>query len=277
MTDSQTVGELEGRLFVAFPREDAEGWDQPGLAVGDRQRPVSRVAVALDMSVANVIAASEAGCDVLVTHHPPFIKDGPMQFGPESQPSATGPGRMVYEAIERGVATIAMHTNADRAIATRERYAELMGCLCVGNCEHFLDAGRDAQERGFGALLVPDWDSDPTLGLVAEVAARSFDCRPRVWGDPMRSIERMAFLNGSWGDPGLYERCIATGVDCIIVGETRYHMCVDAQPYLSVIDLGHDRSELPIVDVLIDALTACDVAADSIVDLRASHRHWWTA
>lgn len=64
---------------------------------------------------------------------------------------------MVYEAIERDVATIAMHTNADRAIATRERFAAIMGCSCLGNCETILDPHCCAQDKGFGALLVPDW------------------------------------------------------------------------------------------------------------------------
>lgn len=277
MTAPQTIGDLENRLFAAFPREDAESWDQPGLAVGDRTRRIDKIAVALDMSVANVIAASEAGCNVLVTHHPPYIKTGPNEFGPESQAVTPGPGRMVYEAIERDVATIAMHTNADRAIATRERFAVIMGCSCLGNCETILDPHCCAQDKGFGALLVPDWDTNPTLGVIAELAARNFDCHPRVWGDPERQINRIAFLNGSWSDSELYERCIAAGIDCMIVGETRYHLCVDAQPYLSVVELGHDCSELPIVDVLIDALLACGIVRDDIVDLRGSHRNWWTA
>lgn len=184
---------------------------------------------------------------------------------------------MVYEAIERDVATIAMHTNADRAIATRERFAAIMGCSCLGNCETILDPRCCAQDKGFGALLVPDWDTNPTLGVIAELAARNFDCHPRVWGDPERQINRIAFLNGSWSDSELYERCVVAGIDCMIVGETRYHLCVDAQPYLSVIELGHDCSELPIVDVLIDALLACGIVRDDIVDLRGSHRNWWTA
>ena len=100
---------------------------------------------------------------------------------------------------------------------------------------------------------------------------------PRTRGDSKRPVDRIAFLNGSWGDPDLYERCVAAGIDCVIVGETRYHLCVDAQPYLSIIELGHDRSELPIVDVLIDALLACDVSRDDILDLRGMHRNWWTA
>lgn len=101
--------------------------------MGDRTRRIGKDRpVALDMSVANVIAASEAGCNVLVTHHPPYIKTGPNEFGPESQAVTPGPGRMVYEAIERDVATIAMHTNADRAHCNTRALCGHHGLLVSG-------------------------------------------------------------------------------------------------------------------------------------------------
>lgn len=277
MAALMTVGELENKLFSKFPREDAESWDNPGLAVGNRAQEVTKVAIALDMSVANVIAADQAGCNVLVTHHPPYIKNAPSEFGPETQARTYGPGRMIFEAIKRNINTIAMHTNADRAIETRNRYADLMGCICQGNCEYMFNSALSPQEKGFGALLTPDWGKKPTLARVAELCARNFASKPRVWGEPDRGIERIAFLNGSWNDPEMYERCIATGVDCIIVGETSYHACVDAQPYLSIIELGHDCSELPIVGILIDALEQSGVSQDNIVDIRPQHQGWWTA
>lgn len=274
---SLSVGELEGKLFNIFPRFDAEDWDQPGLAVGRIDEEVGKVAVALDMSVENVIRASDAGCNVLVCHHPPFIGKGPVQFGPECQMSTTGPGRMVYEAASLNVSTIAMHTNLDRAVAVRDAYARLLGCTCLGNCECLFDPGRASDGKGFGAVLIPDWNAAPTLGLLADLCERNFSCKPRVWGDSERIIERIAFLNGSWGEPGLYEGCIEAGVDCVIVGETKYHLCADSQPYLSFIELGHDRSELPLVGVLIDALVECGIDEEDIVDLRPYHVGWWTA
>ena len=69
-----TVGELEEFLFKAFPREDAEAWDQPGLSVGDRSARIAKVAVALDQNVEAVLEAAEAGCNVLVTHQ--FVTGG---------------------------------------------------------------------------------------------------------------------------------------------------------------------------------------------------------
>lgn len=277
MTAPKTVGELEAALFAAFPREDAEDWDQPGLSVGDRNAPVGKIAVNLDQNVGAVIAADEAGCNVLVTHHPPFIKGGPNEFGPAGQAETTGPGRMVYEAARRGVNLIAMHTNADRAVATRERFAELLGCTCDGNFEFLMDPRRDQHGTGFGAVLLPDWNGRrATLGLVAQACLRAFGGSPRVWGDAEREVGRIAYLNGSWGEPELYDVCVRDGIDCVIVGETRYHACVDAQPHVSIIELGHDRSELPIVGVLSDALARAGIEAGSIVDLRCSEKNWWT-
>lgn len=277
MTEPRTAGELEAALFAAFPREDAESWDLPGLAVGDRDARIGKVAVNLDQTAEAVIAAAEAGCNVLVTHHPPFIGDGPAEFGPQARAEAPGPGRMVYEAAARGVNVIAMHTNADRAVATRERFAEVLGCACEGNFEFLMDAAREPQGTGYGALLLPDWDGrEATLGLVAQVCQRALGGAPRVWGDAARPVRRIAYLNGSWHEPELPRICSANGIDCMVVGETRYHFCVDAQPRLSIVELGHDVSELPIVDVLSQTIVDAGIARERVVDLRRSEKNWWT-
>ena len=270
-----TVGQLEKALFSAFPHSDAESWDKPGLAVGDRAAVVSKVAFNLDMSTRAVLEAARAGCNVLVTHHPPFIKGGPEEFGPAAQAETPGPGRMVFEAARLGVNVIAMHTNADRSIAVREQYARLLGCTCQGNFEFLLDARRMQAGTGFGALLQPPAGETLTLDELARRCLAAFGGAPRVWGEPTRGIRRFALLNGSWSEPELALACHMGGVECIIVGETRYHMCVDAQPALSVIELGHDRSELAIVDVLEACVCNLGIAGDRRVRLACSASNWW--
>lgn len=268
------VGGLVKALFKAFPASDAEDWDRPGLAVGDADTVVTGVAINLDMTAEAVIAASEAGCNVVVTHHPVFIKGGPALFTPQWQGTASGPGRMVYEAASRGVSVIAMHTNADRALATREAYARMLNMKCVGNFEHLMNKGRTAEGTGFGALF--EVEGDLTLSALADRCVSAFGELPRVWGDARLNLGRVALLNGSWSEQEVYDVCVANGIDCIIVGETRYHFCVDAQPHLAVIDLGHDRSELPIEGVLADAVQAAGVPQEVIHRLSCSNNNWWT-
>ena len=273
----KTVGEVEELLFEAFAREDAEPWDRPGLAVGDRSAHAEKVAINLDMSVSAVAAAQEAGCNVLVSHHPAFIKDAPETFGPAAQAYASGPGSVVYEAARKGISTIAMHTNADRSIFTREIFAHMLECTCLGNCEALFDPTRSWQGTGFGALLEPVWTTQPTLELAADRCRTAFGGMPRVWGDANRVLGKIAFLNGSWRDPSVFSSLIAHGVDCAIVGESSYHVCLDVQPHLSVIELGHDKSELPIVDVLHNALISAGFDEREVVDLHCSNENWWPA
>lgn len=271
---NMTVGQLEKALFAVFPREDAEKWDQPGLAVGDPDAQVGRIAVNLDLTCEAVLAAAKAGCDVLVTHHPPFIKSGPTRFAPQDDEQASGPGRLIYEAARLGVSCIAMHTNADRSPSTRERYRQLFGWDCTGSLEELYDPSRTSASPGFGVVF--NLPQSATLSHVARKCKDVLGGDPRVWGDPQLAVRKVALLNGSWGDPQVYDTCVAQGIDCILVGEVRYHFCLDARPHLAVVDMGHDVSELPIVDVLVDAMLQSGVARSNICRLDCSSNNWWT-
>ena len=268
------VGQLEAALFAAFPKCDAEPWDNPGLAVGDPNATVGRVAVNLDLTVSAVAAAAQAGCNVLVTHHPAFIKDGPYTFRPLEDASASGPGRLIFEAARLGVACIAMHTNADRSLAVRREYARLLGWDCVSSFEYLEDSNRDPQGSGFGAVF--EFTQPLQLSQAAARCKDAFGGSPRIWGDASSQLTKLALLNGSWSDAQIYDICVSHGIDCIVVGETRYHFCLDAQPHLKIIDLGHDRSELPIANVLRDAVVDAGVAPDAICELGCSKANWWT-
>ena len=68
------VAELERALLARYPKADAEGWDHVGLSVGDPAAEITGVACALDATEANVRRAQEAGANVLLTHHPIYIK-----------------------------------------------------------------------------------------------------------------------------------------------------------------------------------------------------------
>ena len=75
------VSELERALLARYPKTDAESWDHVGLSVGDPAAEITGVACALDATEANVYRALEAGANVLLTHHPVYIK-APEAFCP---------------------------------------------------------------------------------------------------------------------------------------------------------------------------------------------------
>ena len=119
------VAQLERALLTRYPKADAEGWDHVGLSVGDPAAEITNVACALDATEANVNRALEAGANVLLTHHPIYIK-APEAFCPadSARPQCSA---ALYEAARCGVSIISLHTNLDRSHEARVRLSELLG------------------------------------------------------------------------------------------------------------------------------------------------------
>lgn len=259
------VSDLLAALLQRFPAEDAEGWDHIGLSVGDPNAEITGVTCALDVTESNIAEAAEHGHNVLLTHHPLYIK-APATFAPAdaSRPQCSA---ALYTAARAGMSVISLHTNLDRSIAARTMLPRLMGLEPYSSLEH----ADNPSQTGLGALC----DCAEThLSMLAQAAARAFDSEPRVWGDPNANIKRVAFLGGSLGDFG--ELAIANDADVIICGEAGYHVAQDlAIRGLSVILLGHDRSEEPFVNILTKEAASAGVDPATI-DMIKGRRQWWT-
>ena len=260
------VAELERALLARYPKTDAEPWDHVGLSVGDPDDEFRGVACALDATRDNVHLALEAGANVLLTHHPVYIK-APEAFCP---PSATRPqcSAALYEAARCGVSIISLHTNLDRSHEARVCLSELLGAEPMSSLEHV----DEPELTGLGAFTT--LHDACNLRYLANRAATAFGSDPRVWGEAERPCRTVAILGGSLGDFG--ELAIAAGADVIVSGEAGYHVAQDlALRGLGVILLGHDRSEEPFVDILMNS------AVDAGVDPRHTIKilnpcQWWT-
>lgn len=105
------VGDIERAISSRFPLQWAEDWDRCGLLAGDPEREVTGVVLALDPTRAAIAKAVELGANVLVTHHPAFLKT----------PNWLTPGRgaagVLFAAMDARVALISAHTSLDRAPA----------------------------------------------------------------------------------------------------------------------------------------------------------------
>ena len=260
------VANLLDALFQAFPLDTAEAWDHVGLSVGDPSSPIEGVTCALDATLDNVRTAHKCGSNVLLTHHPVYIK-APDAFKP-AEPFSPSSSSVVYEAARLGVSIISMHTNLDRSLAARTLLPELMGIAASSS----LEFTQQPDLPGLGAVA----DIAKTdLTELASRAARIFRTQPRVWGGPSHSISKVAFLGGSLGDFG--ELALKAGADAIICGEAGYHICQDLSIRgLDVILLGHDRSEEPFVEILAKAAQQAGVTPASIATIIHSAQ-WWTA
>ncbi len=104
-TLSQVVAALDRR----YPPRTAEPWDSVGLVTGDPQQPVRRVLFAVDPVAAVVDEALDWGADLVVTHHPLFLR------AVHSVAATSFKGAVVHRLLRAGVGLYNAHTNADAA------------------------------------------------------------------------------------------------------------------------------------------------------------------
>lgn len=104
-----SLGDLTGLLHGWYPPATADSWDAVGLVYGDPQAEVRKVLFAVDCTAAVASEAAEWGADLLVVHHPLFLK-------PVHGFAATTPkGRTLATLAGAGCALLTAHTNADKA------------------------------------------------------------------------------------------------------------------------------------------------------------------
>ncbi len=205
---------VERALLARYPKANAEGWDHVGLSVGDPAAQITGVACALDATEANVRRAQEAGADVLLTHHPIYIK-APEAFCPAdaARPQCSA---ALYEAARCGVSIISLHTNLDRSHEARVCLSKLLGAALVSSLEHVDDPSppvwalcNPQQPRAACAISPP---VPPRHLAATRVCGRSRSPVPN----------RRYFGGGSLGDFG--ELAIAAGADVVVTGEAGYHV-----------------------------------------------------
>ena len=92
-----------------YPPSLAESWDAVGLVCGDPSAQVRRVLFAVDPVEAVVDEALACGADLLVTHHPLYLR------GTTSVAATTPKGRVVHRLVGGGCGLLVAHTNADNA------------------------------------------------------------------------------------------------------------------------------------------------------------------
>ena len=222
-----TVQEIYAYLHNRAPFDTAEGWDNPGMLVGDPRREVGCVLVALDATAGAVDTAEAVGADLIITHHPVI-------FAPLKKLSAQS---IPYRLAAAGIDLIAAHTNLDKAEGgVNDTLAARLGLSDV-------TVAADEYTR-IGTLAAPMSAKD----FAAHVAA-VLDTPVRYSGD--KEVHTVAVCGGSGGDFML--RCTGSA-DAYVTGEVRHHEWLAAADGINVIEAGHYATEVPVVDTLCDWL-----------------------
>lgn len=104
-----TVGDCIEVLEALYDPAWAEEWDAVGLAAGSPDAAVDRVHFAIDPTPDVAAEAVAAGAQLLVTHHPLFLR------GVHGVAETGAGGEVIATLIRGGCALFTAHTNADVA------------------------------------------------------------------------------------------------------------------------------------------------------------------
>jgi dinuclear metal center YbgI/SA1388 family protein len=141
----------------------ADDWDAVGTVVGDPDAEVGSILLAVDPVQAVVDEAVARGAQLLVTHHPLYLK------GVTSVAATTPKGRVVHTLASHGVALHTCHTNADSPpLGVSESMALALGLTDVRPLDVDPDPGLDTW-----VVFVPRADADAVLAAMHAAGAGS--------------------------------------------------------------------------------------------------------
>jgi len=236
-----TLAEVVALLHEWFPPATAEAWDAVGLVAGDPEQSVARVYFAVDPVLPVAQEATAWGADLLVVHHPLFLK--PVHGVPATTPK----GRTLAALQRAGCALLTAHTNADQALGgVSEAMATALG---LTDPAPLLAAEASGTGTGRVGNVAPT-----TLAEFAEVVRKALPSTVggvRVAGDPERVVRRVALCGGA-GD-FLLAGLDGDDADVFVTSDLRHH---PASEFLerggpALIDVSHWAAEwtwLPVVE-----------------------------
>lgn len=258
-----TVSRILDVVETLWPVSGAESWDTPGLQLGSRRQPVTRVLLSVDVTPEVIREAGTIGAELILCHHPLFLR------GLNSVTEDSDRGVLARLVLDAGLSVIAAHTNAD---VVTEGVSDVLARALKLQSVVPLVAG-SSQEVGlgrFGHLLEPT--------SLEELAVRLAEILPatvsgiRVSGSPEATISSVALCGGA-GDSLLTNEVVLDS-DVYITSDLRHHPALDAGIRAEVdlgpriIDISHWASESLWLHVAVrqlsDAVPACEFVVSEV-------------
>jgi len=216
------------------PKYLKEDFDNVGLMVGDKEKEVKKILLALDCTLEVIEEAEENNVDLIITHHPLIFRK------PSSITTETLIGKKIIELIKNDISLYSSHTNLDSAEnGLNETIINLLGYE-KGEIIEVNKNARDNKREGLGRVITLEKE------MLLDDLVLSVKEKLNIPGVKVvkakETVSKLAIINGSGQD--FFQRAESMGADCIITGDTTYHYASDYKEMgISIIDTGHFASE----------------------------------
>lgn len=216
------------------PFDTQESWDNSGFLIGDPEAEVTKAALSLDVTIETVGLATQAGAQLLISHHPVIFEARTWLH----------PGDPAYEAVRAGLSVICAHTCLDSAEGgVNDVLAKLIGLENVrplpleGTCVPMVRVGETEK---------PLTAKELALRVKAAVGGRL------AVAAGTDEIKTVAVCGGAGGS---LAKEIRGKADALVTGELKHHNLLFAHDAgMTLIAAGHFETEAPVMTALYEKL-----------------------
>lgn len=210
-----------------------ESYDNVGLMVGDNNKEVKKVLLALDCTKDVIEEAKNNNIDMIITHHPLLFRKPSKIVKEDLQ------GYKIIQLIRSDISLYSSHTNLDSVRGGINE--EIVNILGFKNSKIIEKSSvKGFEDCGIGRLITLDSEIyiEELIKLVKEKLGIN-NLRAAIGN---KTIKKIAIINGSGQD--YFGYAAKLGADCIITGDTTYHFVSDYKEMgYSIIDAGHFNTE----------------------------------
>ena len=241
-----TVGDILSYLETLAPRSMKMDWDNVGLLCGGRNRPVTKVLVALDPFEGVCKEAVQWGAELILTHHP-------LIFSPlKSVTDETSIGRAVQLLCANSISAINAHTNLDCAPGgVNDCLARTLG---LSDVQVIAPSGVDELGRPWGLLRQGTVEAQPLSDFLPYVK-EALHCDGLRYVNGGKPVHRVAVGGGACASELL--DAVNAGCDTFVTADVKYNQFWDAKDLgLNLIDAGHFPTENPVTALLAEKIAA---------------------
>lgn len=250
-----TVIDFYNFMDKIAPFYTQESWDNSGFLVGDGNKEVKRVMVALDVTEPVLKEAKKKEVQLIISHHP-VIFGALKEFHPNN---------IAFLAAEMGIAVICAHTCLDVADGgVNDCLAKALGLKNVVKADD-----------GEGLMRIGELDTSISCSDFIEYVAEKLCVDGIKYTPTAKIIKKVAVCGGSGGD--LYRFAIKSGADAFVTANIKHNLFIDMRrDDFCVLDAGHFCTEntviAPLADKIREEFPETDVIVSEISEDPA--RYW---
>lgn len=229
------------------PFNTQESWDNSGFLVGDGNKEIKKVMVALDVTEPVLEEAAEKGAELIISHHPVI-------FGALKE---IHPKNIAFLAVEKGIAVISAHTCLDIADGgVNDCLASALGLKNVIKVDD-----------GEGLMRMGELEEELSCIDFVKYVAKKLGVGGIKYTPADKFIKKVAVCGGSGGD--LYPFAMNAGADAYVTANIKHNLFIDMRrDSFCVLDAGHFCTENTVVEPLAKKLAEkfkdCEVVVSEV-------------